>query len=120
MENFKKEYNLDKLADDLDKGKVPEMLEFNFWGENNRFFTILSQLSPINQTTTFIDFLASDYGSRLMRENNLSIHIESGNLYFNRLNTGESFYDFVLSQKDITKKKLLMQSFLMVVLLNTI
>ena len=38
-----------------------------------------------------------------MRENNLSIHIESGNLYYNGLNTGESFYDFVLSQKDTTK-----------------
>ena len=38
-----------------------------------------------------------------MRENNLSIHIESGNLYYNGLNTGESFYDFALSQKDTTK-----------------
>ena len=41
-----------------------------------------------------------------MRENNLSIHIESGNIYYNGLNTGESFYDFVLPQKDITKKKI--------------
>ena len=39
-----------------------------------------------------------------MRKNNLSIHTESGNLYFNGLNTAESFYDFVLSQKDTTKK----------------
>ena len=40
-----------------------------------------------------------------MRENNLSIHIESGNLYYNGLNMRESFYDFVLSQKNTTKKK---------------
>ena len=39
-----------------------------------------------------------------MRENNLSIHIENGNFYYNGLNTVESFYDFVLSQKDTTKK----------------
>ena len=40
-----------------------------------------------------------------IRENNLSIHIEAGNLYFNGLNTGESFYEFVMSQKDTSKKK---------------
>ena len=45
-----------------------------------------------------------DFGSRLMKENNLSIHIESGDLYYNGTNAGESIYDFVLAQNDSTKK----------------
>ena len=104
LEKFNREYNLDKLADELDEGKVPEMLEFYCGGVNDGFFEALRHLSPNNQTDTVIDFLAIDYGSRLMRENNFSIQIESGNLYYNGLNTGESFYDFFLSQKDNTKK----------------
>ena len=72
----------------MDEGKVPEMLEFYFGRVNDRFFEALRHLSPNNQTATFIDFLTTDYESRLMRENNLSIHIESGNLYYNGLNTG--------------------------------
>ena len=46
----------------------------------------------------------TDFGSRLMKENNLSIHIESGDLYYNATNTGESIYDFVLVRNDFSKK----------------
>ena len=46
----------------------------------------------------------TDFGPRLMKENNLSVHIESGDLYYNGTNTGESIYDFVLSQNDFSKK----------------
>ena len=99
LENFKREYNLDKLADELDRGVVPDILEFYFGGDNEKFFKAIIQFSPNSEKINFIDFLDSDYGSRLMHENNLSIHIESGNLYYNCLNTGESFYDFVLSQR---------------------
>ena len=48
-------------------------------------------------------FLASDCESRLMRESYLSIYIESGNLYYKGRNARESFYDFVLSQKDTAR-----------------
>ena len=39
-----------------------------------------------------------------MKENNLSVHIKSGDLYYNGTNTGESLYDFVLAQNDFSKK----------------
>ena len=39
-----------------------------------------------------------------MKENNLSVHIGSGDLYYNGTNTGESIYDFVLAQNDLSKK----------------
>ena len=46
----------------------------------------------------------TDFGSRLMKEDNLSIHVDTGDLYYKGVNTGESIYDFVLSQKDFSKK----------------
>ena len=46
----------------------------------------------------------TNFGSRLMKENNLSIHVDTGDLYYNGVNTGEYIYDFVLSQKDFSKK----------------
>ena len=40
----------------------------------------------------------------------MSIHLESGNLFYDNLNTKESFYDFLLNQQDenklIIKKKI--------------
>ena len=68
------------------------------------FLMFYNNFLPSSETINFTDFLDSDYGSRIMCENNLSIHIESGNLYYNGLNTGESFYDFALSQRDLTNK----------------
>ena len=40
-----------------------------------------------------------------MSENKLSIHTETGNLYFDGMNTGESLYDFIINQQDETKKQ---------------
>ena len=61
-------------------------------------------LKPNQETSLFIDFLMTGFGSPLMKENNLSIHVETGDLYYNGSNTGESIYDFALSQKDLSKK----------------
>ena len=52
----------------------------------------------------FIDFLSSDAGSQIPRENILSIHIETGNIFYGNDNTNESVYDFLLWQQDETKK----------------
>ena len=46
LQAFNRVYNLDKLADELDAGQVPEILEFYFGGENDNFFTMLLSLSP--------------------------------------------------------------------------
>ena len=46
----------------------------------------------------------TDFGSRLMKENNFSIHIETGDLYYNGSNTGESIYNFLLAQNNSSQK----------------
>ena len=52
----------------------------------------------------FIDFLSSDVGSQILRENKLSIHIETANIFYENYNTNESIYNFLLRQQDETKK----------------
>ena len=104
LEIFNREHGLDKLTDELDagidSGDVPESLEFYFGGVSEIFFSAVRMLAPNPANSNFIDFLASDFGSRLMRENRLSIHIETGDLYYKDLNIGESIESFILSQQD--------------------
>ena len=54
LEKFKREYNLDKLADELDEGKVPEMLEFYFGGVKDRFFEVLKHYLSIKRPLLLI------------------------------------------------------------------
>ena len=35
-----------------------------------------------------------------MANNSLSIHIESGDIFYENFNTGENFYNFILAQQD--------------------
>ena len=46
----------------------------------------------------------TNFGFQVMKENNLSIHILTGDLYYNSKNTGESIYNFILAQNDSSKK----------------
>ena len=54
----------------------------------------------------FMQFLATDYGSQIMKQNKLSIHSSTGDLYYDGVNTNESFFDFIVSQKSRTKKRI--------------
>ena len=60
LENFKKEYNLDKLADELDQGFIPDILEFYFGGENKNFLKKVEEYLPNSEKVNFIDLLTSD------------------------------------------------------------
>ena len=49
-----------------------------------------SQLGLNKGNKNFIDFLSSDLGLQIFRENLLSIHIEIGNIFYDNYNTNES------------------------------
>ena len=53
----------------------------------------------------FMQFLATDYGSQIMKQNRLFIHSSTGDLYYDGVNTNKSFFDFIVSQKNRTKKR---------------
>ena len=48
----------------------------------------------------FSAFLLSDLGRKTMTQNKLSIHLESGDIFYDNHNTGENFYNFLLSQQN--------------------
>ena len=111
MQEIKDEYNFDDIKNEFDKGKVPEILEFFYGGEDNEKFRMnCEMLGLAGDNSDFIEFLFSSKGEQIMQENSTSIHLKSGNLFHDNLNTRESFYDFLLNQQDenivIIKKKI--------------
>ena len=54
----------------------------------------------------FMQFLATYCGSQIMKQNRLSIHSSTSDLCYGSVNTNESLFDFIVSQKSRTKKEL--------------
>ena len=96
--------DLKRLKDEIDAGKIPKEIEFYFGGKNYNFFLMCSRLGLNKDNDNFIDFLSLDIGSQIFRENMLSIHIETGNIFHNNYNTNKSIYSFLLNQQDKTKQ----------------
>ena len=86
--------------------QIPKESEFYFGGENENFFLMCLQLGLNKDNENFIDFLSSNIGSQIFRENMLSIHIETENIFCDNYNTNESIYGFLLNQQDETKQKI--------------
>ena len=99
LENFKKQYQIDTLTDEIDQGHIPEILEFYFRGPDDCFFAKILDLNPDEDTMLFMQFLATDYGSQNMKQNRLSIHSSTGDLYYGGVNTNEFLFDFIVLQK---------------------
>ena len=66
--------------------------------------SIVGSLS--NDTEKFLDYLTtSNCARRLLKENNMKIHLHSGQFYVkNRIVEGDSLYDFLIVQEDKTKQ----------------
>ena len=97
LENIKEEYRFEKTV------AIPNQLDFFYCGINENFVQACYFLSPSNDNREFIAFLSSDFGQNIMTDNSLSIHVESGNILYQNLNTNEIFYSFLLAQQDETK-----------------
>ena len=93
-----------RLLDEINTGHTSSELEFYFGGPNRKFFLICSGSNLNRDNSDFIDFLSSDIGSQIFRENMLSIHIKTRNIFSDNYNTGESIYNFLLKQQGDTKK----------------
>lgn len=85
-DEIKKEIDLTRLKDELDAGKVLKEIEFCFGGQNCNFF-MCSKLNLNKGNENFVDFLFSDIGSHILKENMLSIHIRTGNIFYENYNT---------------------------------
>ena len=62
------EIGLNRLKGEIDAGK------FYFGGQNYNFFLMCSKLNLSKENENFTDFLSSNVGSQILRENMLPIH----------------------------------------------
>ena len=60
-------------------------------------------MSPNKDNREFIAFLVSDERQNIMANHNLSIHFETGNIFYQNFNKTENFYSFLIAQQDGTK-----------------
>ena len=104
LEEIKEEYNFDEIKDAFDHAAVPSQLELFYGGDNENSVRACNFLSPNEDNNEFVSYLCSDRGQNIMTNNSLSVHIESGNIFYQNFNTNENFYSFLLAQQDETKK----------------
>ena len=77
----------EEIKDAFDEATVPHQLEFFYGGIKENFIQSCYFLSPNNNNKEFVAFLVFDEGQKVMANNNLSIHIESGNTFYQNFNT---------------------------------
>ena len=100
LEHMKEDYKFDEIKDAFDEGVVPHQLGFFCGGENSNFNYTIEFLLPSNENIEFIAFLLSDQRQNFMTNNSLSIHIESGDIFYQNFKTNGNFYNFLLAQQD--------------------
>ena len=98
---FMEECDIENIKDTMDESaQVPESIYFFYGGDSDEFVKALEfiGMSPVNRE--FSAFLLSDLGRKIMTQNKLSIHVESGDIFYDNHNTDENFYSFLLSQQN--------------------
>ena len=56
------------------------------------------------QNLKFLKYLQSDICGAILFCNKIKIHVETGDIFFDNVNSNESIYNFFLTQQDETKK----------------
>ena len=102
LENIKEEYGLEEIKDAFHEASVLHQLEFFYFGINKNFIQACYFFSPNNDNREYIAFLVSGDGQNVMANNNLSVNVESGNIFHQNYNTNENFYSFFIAQQDET------------------
>ena len=93
------EIDLARLKDET-YAEISKAIEFYFGRENYKFLLVCSRLGLNKDNEIFIDFLSSDIGSQIFRENMLSIHIETRNIFYSKYNPNESIYSFFIKSTE--------------------
>ena len=95
IEDIKNECDLEGIENTLHGGQIPAILElFYVKGDNEKFRINCEMLGIDGDESEFINFLCLPKGEEIMQENSLSIHLKTGNIFYDNFNPQESFYDF--------------------------
>ena len=83
-----------------------KQLEFFEGGQNKEFEDNIKLIGLSTDSIEFLDFLQSSFCQEVLVENRLKNHIESGNTFFNNLDTIESIYSFFQQKENQSKVKM--------------
>ena len=93
--------NLSEVLSEIGKNEiVPFEFEFFHGGKNEKFNEIIRSLAPSTNNLEFLEFLQSDVCSKILVNNKLKIHIETGIIYYDNHDTNESITSFILAQQN--------------------
>ena len=97
--------NTQTLFKELNDGKLPEELKFFSRESDAANFYVMQNIIMLNESNEhFIDYLFSDFAQEVLAKNNMKIHLDMGNIYYNNLNMRVRIYSFMGAQQDETKK----------------
>ena len=99
LEQIKEEYGFDDIKEFFNEGKVTENIYFFYGGESENFYRTVEFMGPDAENREFAAFLMFDMGRQVMASNRLLIHVETGDIFYENHNTGENFYNFLVTQK---------------------
>ena len=108
-ETFKeRSKDIDELIKKLgraDESDDQVTFEFEFFtgGVNPKLNSFVKRYGLTNENMQFVDFLQSDYCNKILQSNDLKIHIETGNIYYQDTDTNESIFEFMKNQQDTSK-----------------
>ena len=85
--------------DDQDEQKI-SAFDFFTGGFNLKFDSFVRKFGLSSEN---IDFLQWNYCKEIIENNELKIHIETGNIYYKNIDTNESIFEFMKNQQDSSK-----------------
>ena len=85
-----------------------KIFEFEFFtgGTNRIFDSFVQKFGLSSENLEFLDFLQWDYCKQILENNDLKIHIETGNIYYKNNDTSESISEFMKNQQNSSKGKI--------------
>ena len=98
--------NIEELVEKIGRNEESELtFEFEFFngGENLKFHSFVQRFGLTTENYEFVKFLQSKYCKEIMQSNNLKIHIETGNIYYDDKDMNESIFDFIQNQQNPAK-----------------
>ena len=103
-ENVEELINAFTKSDDYDADEQ-KIFEFEFFtgGVNQKFNSFVRKFGLTTENLKFLDFLQTDYCKEILVSNDLKIHIETENIYYDDTDTNEWIFEFMKNQQDSSK-----------------
>ena len=90
--------NLSETLSAIGNKILPFEFEFLNGGTNEKFSNTIRSLDSGTDTLEFLDFLQSKICKKILEDNKLKIHVETGNIYYDNHDANESIHNFILAQ----------------------